>query len=234
MSYGYPQTQRIGAPSQAAVDSRARFIVRTYNHLFVSLIAFAAIEVGLFMSGAAETIARAMLGTSWLLVMGAFMIVSWLASRVAHRSESLPMQYLALVGFVVAEAIVFVPLLYIAEAYAPGAVKSAALVSFLGFAALTGIAFWTRKDFSFLGGVLRWGAIVALIAIVAGVVFGFELGTFFSVAMVAFAGAAILYDTSNVLHRFPEDRYVAAALELFASVALLFWYVLRIFLGSRR
>ncbi len=234
MSYGYPQTTQYGVPSQAAIDSRARFIVRTYNHLFVSLIAFAAIEAGLFMSGAAATIAQAMLGSSWLLVMGAFMIVSWLASRVAYRSASLPMQYLALAGFVVAEAVVFVPLLYMAEAYAPGAVRSAALVSFLGFAALTGIGFWTRKDFSFLGGLLRWGAIVALIAIVAGVVFGFELGTFFSVAMVGFAGAAILYDTSNVLHHFPEDRYVAAALQLFASVALMFWYVLRLFLGSRR
>jgi len=233
MSYGYPQEQRFGAPARTDVDSRARFIVRTYNHLFVSLLAFAAIEFGLFMSGAAEIIARAMMGTSWLLVIGGFMLVSWGASHVAHRSESLAMQYLALVGFVVAEAIMFVPLLFIAEAYAPGAIQSASLVSFLGFAALTGIAFWTRKDFSFLGALLKWGGVVALILIASGLVFGFQLGTFFSVAMVGFAGAAILYDTSNVLHHFPEDRYVAAALQLFASVALLFWYVLRIFIGSR-
>jgi FtsH-binding integral membrane protein len=128
---------------------------------------------------------------------------------------------------------VFVPLLFIADRVAPGAIQSAALVTMVGFAALTGIAFWTRKDFSFLGGLLRWGGICALILIGAGLIFGFELGTFFAVAMVAFAGAAILYDTSNVLHHFPEDRYVAAALQLFSSVALMFWYVLRIF-SSRR
>jgi hypothetical protein len=81
--------------------------------------------------------------------------------------------------------------------------------------------------------VLRWAFVVALLLVVAGVVFGFELGTFFSVAMIALAGGAILYDTSNVLHRYPEDRYVAAALELFSSVALMFWYVLRLFLASR-
>ena len=52
-------------------------------------------------------------------------------------------------------------------------------------------------------------------------------------AMVGLAGAAILHDTSNVLHHFPEDRYVGAALELFASVALMFWYVLRLFMSSR-
>jgi FtsH-binding integral membrane protein len=69
------------------------------------------------------------------------------------------------------------------------------------------------------------------VAIVAGIVFGFHLGTWFSVAMVGLAGAAILYDTSNILHHYPDDRYVGAALELFASVALMFWYVLRIFIS---
>ena len=113
----------------------------------------------------------------------------------------------------------------------PTVITSAALVTLVGFAALTTVAFTTRKDFSFLGGLIRWGGILALLAIVAGVVFGFELGTFFSVAMVGLAGAAILYDTSNVLHHFPEDRYVAASMQLFASVALMFWYVLRIFIS---
>ena len=93
--------------------------------------------------------------------------------------------------------------------------------------------FHKGKDFSFLRGILMWGGIVALVLIVAGVLFGFNLGTFFSIAMVAFAGAAILYDTSNVLHHYPEDRYVGAALQLFASVALMLWYVLRIFMSRR-
>jgi FtsH-binding integral membrane protein len=51
--------------------------------------------------------------------------------------------------------------------------------------------------------------------------------------MVAFAGGAILYDTSNILHRYNTNQHVAAALSLFASVALLFWYILRI-TSSRR
>jgi FtsH-binding integral membrane protein len=104
-------------------------------------------------------------------------------------------------------------------------------VTVLGFLGLTAVAFVTRKDFSFLGGLLRWGFVVALGLIVAGVLFGFHLGTWFSVAMVAFAGGAVLYDTSNVLHHFEEDRYVAGALELFASMALMFWYILRLFIS---
>jgi FtsH-binding integral membrane protein len=78
-----------------------------------------------------------------------------------------------------------------------------------------------------------WGGAGAMLLIVAGVIFGFQLGVFFSVAMVVFAGAAILYDTSNVVHHFPEDRYVAASLQLFSSVTLMFWYVLRIFMSRR-
>jgi FtsH-binding integral membrane protein len=222
-----------GAVIDARPDTRERFIVRTYNRLFLAILAFAGIEIALFKTGLAEPIARMMLSGPWLLVLGAFILVSWGASHVAHRSASLPAQYAALAGFVVAEAIIFVPLLYVANTFAPGAIQSAAIVTFAGFAGLTGIAFWTRKDFSFLRSVLLWGGVVALILIVAGAIFGFQLGTFFSVAMVGLAGASILYDTSNVLHHFPEDRYVAAALELFSSVALLFWYVLRIFIDRR-
>lgn len=233
MTQGYSATARAAGASGSLVERRARFLSRTYNHLFVSILAFAGIEFALFATGIAPVMAQAMMGTSWLLVLGAFMLVSWGASHFAHRAQNLGVQYLALAAFVVAEAILFVPLLFIANKYAPGAIQSAGIVTLVGFAGLTGIVFVTRKDFSFLRGVLFWGGIVMLCLIVGSLLFGFQLGTFFSVGMVAFAGAAILYDTSNVLRHFPEDRYVAAALQLFASVALLFWYVLRLFISSR-
>jgi FtsH-binding integral membrane protein len=214
------------------VDARATFINRTYNHLMGAIVLFTLIEVGLFQSGMAESIAQVLLGGSWLLVLGAFMLVSWFASRVSLTSESKGAQYAALGGFVVAESIIFVPMLWMANQYAPGAIQSAAIVTLVGFAGLTAVAFVTRKDFSFLRGMLMWSGVVALLAIVGGILFGFELGTWFSVAMIGFAGAAILYDTSNVLHHYPEDRYVGAALQLFASVALMFWYVLRLFMSN--
>ena len=227
-AYGTHQDVPVAA---LGVDARSAFVIRTYLHLFGALLAFAGIEIFLFNSGLADRIATAMLGTSWLLVLGGFIIVSWLATRAAHNAKSLAAQYAALSGFVLAEAIIFVPLLKVAESRAGGVIGSAALVTLLGFGGLTAVALITRKDFSFLGGLLRWGFVVALILIVAGVIFGFQLGTFFSVAMIALAGGAILYDTSNVLHHYPEDRHVGAALELFASVAMMFWYVLRLFLS---
>ena len=226
ISQGYRPVATIG------VDARAGFINRTYNHLMGAIVLFTLIEVWFFQTGMAESIATTMLSGSWLLVLGAFMLVSWFASRVSLTSESKGAQYAALGGFVVAESIIFVPMLWLANQNAPGAIQSAAVVTLVGFAGLTAVAFVTRKDFSFLRGMLMWGGVVAMLAIVGGIAFGFELGTWFSVAMIGFAGAAILYDTSNVLHHFPEDRYVGAALQLFASVALMFWYVLRLFMSS--
>ena len=223
-----------GSVAYESEDVRARFITRTYQHLFGAIALFTLIEVALFQSGIAERMAVAMLGQSWLLVLGAFMIAGTLASRAAHVAESVAAQYAALGGYVLAEAIIFVPLLYLANLYAPGTIQSAAGLTLCGFTALTLIAFNTRRDFSFMGSFLRWGFIVALLAIVGSVLFGFHLGTWFSVAMVGMAGAAVLYDTSNIIHHFPADKHVAASLSLFASVALMFWYVLRLLMSMSR
>jgi len=217
--------------AELGAETRSNFIWRTYGHVAAAILLFAGIETYLFDSGLAQPLAQTLLGFNWLLILGAFMVVGWLATHVAHSAQSKAAQYAALVGFVVAEAIIFVPLLAIAIAMQPGIVESAVGVTLLGTAGLTAVAFITRKDFSFLRSVLVWGGVLALVGIVSAVLFGFELGTWFSVAMIGFAGVAVLYDTSNILHHYPEDRYVGAALALFASIALMFWYVLRLFMS---
>ncbi len=217
--------------ARASAETRASFITSTYNHLFWAIVAFTGLEVLYFKLGWAEPMARAMLGVNWLLVLGGFMILGYLGSRFAYQAVTPGKQYLGLSLYVVGESIIFVPLLFLANWKAPGVITSAATVTLIGFTALSALVFFTRKDFSFLGGLLKWGFIVALLAIVGGVLFGFQLGTWFSVAMVGLAGAAILHSTSRIMLSFPEDRPVAAALELFSAVALLFWYVLSLFMS---
>ena len=215
-------------------DARATFITRTYVHLYGAIVGFTLFEALLFMSGLAMPLARAFLSVSWLWILGSFVLVSWLASRIAHNAESLAVQYFALAGYVMAEGLIFVPILLVAQLFAPGTIQAAATITLLAFTALTVIVHVTRRNFSFLGPFLWFGGVVAVGAVVAGAAFGFQLGTFFSVAMVVLAGGSILHDTSKILHSYPEDRYVGAALQLFAGVALMFWYVLRLFLNSRR
>ncbi len=223
--------------ANALPEERASFIRKTYLHLAGAILAFTFIEFFIFSSGKAFALTETMLGGrwSWAIVLLAFMGISMLAQYWANSHASKALQYAGLAVFTVAEAIIFVPLLFLVairsnsyEIFAQAGITTLGL--FLG---LTAVVFLTKKDFSFLGPILMIGGFVALGFIFSGIIFGFGLGNIFSFAMVAFAGGAILYDTSNILHRYRTDQHVAASLSLFASVALLFWYILRIFMGSR-
>lgn len=224
--------------AEAMPEQRAQFIRKTYLLLAAAILAFIGVEVFLFASGAAYEIASIVFtggSLGWLLVLAVFMAVSWLANRWAVSEVSNLTQYLGLGIYIIAEAVIFVPLLYVA-AYASGdasVILKAGIVTMGLFLGITATAFITRTDFSFLGPILAIGGFAALGFIVTSAIFGFTLGNIFAFVMVAFAGTAILYNTSNVMHRFNTNQHVAAALTLFASVALLFWYILRIF-SSRR
>ena len=218
--------------AQAATTERGAFIRRTYAHLAGAVGVFILLEAALVNAPFAERMAQAMTGYAWLLVLGAFMFVGWIADKWARSDHSPSMQYLGLGIYVVAEAVIFLPLLYVATNYGgEHTIKIAGLLTLTLFAGLTGTVFITGRDFSFMRGALCIGGFIALGLIVASILFGFSLGLLFSVAMVALAGGYILYYTSNVMHHYRTDQHVAASLALFAAVALMFWYILRIFMS---
>ena len=223
--------------AEAPVDVRATFIRKTYAHLAGAIAAFVALEFLLFQIPGIEKMVMTMMGGrfSWLFVLGGFMVVSWLANKWAMSSTSMGMQYAGLGIYVVAEAIIFLPLLLIAAhpqfLNQPQIIGQAAIITGALFGGLTLIAFTTKKDFSFLGGILKMGFFVAMGLIVASIFMGFNLGLLFSGAMILLASISILYSTSNIIHHYGTTQYVAAALGLFASVALLFFYVLRILMA---
>ena len=223
--------------STLEADVRGAFLVRVYQHLLAAVVAFVLFEALLFATGLAETIYDLVAGSggAWLLVLGGFMLVNWLATAAAHDVLNPSRQYAGLFGLAAAEALIFAPFLYyVFNVEGGGAVTvgSAAVVTALGFAGLSVVGLVTRKDLSFLRPLLLWAGVMALVLILAAVLFGLELGVWFSLAMIGLAGGSILYQTQTILRRYPEEAYVGAAVQLFASVMLLFWYVLRLF--SRR
>jgi uncharacterized protein len=232
-------TAQWGYQPVATLDetTRADFIVRVYQHPLLAVVAFVAFETLLINLGAAEAIYNfvARSSASWLLILGAFMIVNWLATSAAHDILNPSRQYAGLFALAGGEALIFAPFLhYIFEVQTGGTatVASAAVITAFGFAGLSAVAFTTRRDLSFIRPLMLWGGVSALVLILAAVLFGLELGVWFSVGMIALAGASILYQTQTILRRYPSDAHVGAAVQLFASVMLLFWYVLR--LVSRR
>jgi FtsH-binding integral membrane protein len=224
--------------SRAAESARAGFIRRTYAHLAGAILAFAAIELLIFLvffpdKESATGFVRSIFGHpgSMIVLLLLFIGVGWLADVWARSEASRGLQYFGLGLYVVVQAIIFVPILMVATYYVPNGqniIPTAGILTLGMFAGLTLSVFLTGKDYSFLGPILSIGMLIALAVIIAGWLFGFTLGLLFSFAMVALASGYILYDTSNVIHHYRTDQHVAAALALFASVALLFFYILRI------
>ena len=220
--------------SALSVEDRSTFIWKCYAHVVGAILALVAIETYLFSSGAAAPIANAMMGSPMAVLIG-FIALSWGAGHVAHRLESTMAQYAAFGAFVALWAVMFVPILAIAmvmDAQRGGnMIESAAITTVVGCAGLVATVMITRKDFSFLRGILVWGFFIAIGLIAASWAFGWNLGTWFSVGMIGFAGVAVLYDTSNIMHHYPQDKYVAASMALFASIAMMFFYILRLFMS---
>ncbi len=226
--------------AQAAADDRADFITKTYAHLAGAIGAFVLLEAILLNMDVTKSLAMSMMGGrySWLIVLGLFMGVSWIADSWARSAVSPVTQYMGLSLYVVAEAVIFLPLLFICQQfevdYQVKIIMPAGVGTLVLFGGLTATVFITRKDFSFLRGILVFGGMAAMGLIVCAILFGFNLGAIFTVAMIALACGYILYSTSNVLHHYRIGQHVAASLALFAAVALLFWYVLRLLMALRR
>ena len=212
---------------------RATFIRRTYGHLAGALLVFGILEYLFLTSGFAKTLTSVMLGGkwSWLIVLGAFMVVSMIAQKWATSAVSRSTQYAGLGLYVLAEAIIFAPLLLLAVNVDTMILPKAALITTGLFLGLTWVAFTTKKDFSFMGGMLKIGGLIALGTIVASIVFGFNLGIIFSALMVVLLAGSVLYQTSNVLHHYQTTQDVAASLALFASFVTLLWYIIRILIS---
>lgn len=236
MNSQFSQSQQMHSVSAASVDARVSFIRKTYINLFFAILAFIGLEFVIFQIPGHEKVAQTMISSSygWLLVLGLFMAVGWVANWWAHKAENPFMAYGGLALYVVAEAILFMPLLYIAANFSsPDVIPIAGILTAVVFAGLTVSVFMTKKDFSFLRTGLMIGTFVAFGAIIVGVIFGFSLGLFFSIAMVILASGYILYYTSNVLHHYHTEQHAAAALALFSAVGLLFWYILRLVMFAR-
>jgi FtsH-binding integral membrane protein len=212
---------------------RADFMRRVYTRLVVGVAAFVLMEAYLFTSGLAFAITEFVFSTSWLLILGGFMIVSWLSNSLTMRASSPAAEWGGYLLLIAANALIFAPMLVIAELQVPGTVSAAGQYAVAGFVILSVIAHRSARDFTWLGATLRWFGVLALVAIVLAVVTGSALGTWFSLAMIGFAGAAILYETQVILRETPPGRETAAAMALFSSLALLFWYVLRLFMERR-
>lgn len=221
--------------ADAVASERGAFIRRTYAHVFAAVLAYACLAGLILNSAVGDFLLRTIAGSQWLLVLGAYMIASYAARSMARSGASPAIQYMGLMLYTVAFAAISAPLLMIAERQAgTGIILEAGVLTLVIFGILTAVVMITGADFSFMRTALMVGGFSALALVVVAAFTGFQLGIWFIGGMIILMAGYILYDTSNVLHHYRTDQHVAAALELFASLATLFWYVLQLLMSSRR
>lgn len=224
--------------AEAPVNVRAVFIRKTYLTLGAAVLAFTAVTAALVSSGAAEQFVKSVFVSRGAIIglMVAF-IVGGMAAQAMARSQSSPvLQWAGLILYTLLQVVIFLPILVISETFPEYAGKNlalqAGLCTLLVFGALTFTVVASGKDFSFLRPFLIVASFAALGLILASVFLGFSLGLAFTVAMLVLSAGYVLYDTSNVLKHYQPGSHVAAALELFASVTLMFYYMLRLFMSQ--
>lgn len=231
----FEQTETKVLISTLSQADRVAFYKKTYAHVAGGVLVFIVFEYLLLQSETIVNFALSMIeGYRWLIMLGGFMFITNYAEKMTLKSPDKNKQYLAYGLYILAEAFIFVPLIYIAAYYmdsGPEILNQAAIVTLALFTGLSAVVFVTKKDFSFLRTGLTIGFFIAIGLIIAGTLFGFNLGLWFSVGMCLLAGGSILYQTSNMVKKYSTEDYIPAALGLFASLMLLFWYILSIFMS---
>lgn len=238
-----------GAVATIGVSDRVAFLRKTYGLLGLSLIAFAAITGGMMRFATETSLSFSLWATNgrwtWLAVMGLFMLVGMGAQRLASSPSSRGLQLAGLGIAVIAEAILLQPLLWVVmfrfgnagsvmhgyvgmNAAAAGIILESVIITLVIFVGLTATVFITKKDFTFLRGILTVVSFAVLGVILVSAIFGFHLGVIFVGFMIVLMGGYILMQTSLVMSQFPPTAFVAAALMLFSTIATLFWYVLQL------
>lgn len=231
MSYAPEYSQYDGFAADAALDQRVSFVRRVYAHVGgATLLLTALIAALLNLPELSEPLARMAFGNWWIVLLS-YMAASTIAHKMAESGASEAVQYLGLGLYVVAEAIIFTPILYLLHHIVPGGddiILQAGVLTLVIFGGLTTVVLLTKADYSFLRNFL-WTAMFAATGLFLVSMFtSFSLGTWFSAAMILLMAGFILYETSNVLHHYHTSQHVAAALAVFSSLTTLFWYVLRL------
>lgn len=206
--------------SRAAGAVQIDKVLRNTYMLLGMTLAFSALMAGVSMAMGAPYLGP-------IVTLVGFFGLVFAVHKTAESSLGLLFTFL-LTGFM---GFTLGPILnaYLSLANGPGLVVSALGTTAAAFVGLSAFAVVTRKDFSFLSGFLVVGFFVLMGAVVLGLFFDLSA---FSVAIscgfVLFASAAILWQTSAIIHG-GETNYVRATVSLFVSFYNLFISLLHIF-----
>jgi modulator of FtsH protease len=214
--------------SEASAAERMGFVRKVYALFFAAtLFGIGGVAVGLSFTPLLVFAAQ----HYWIMFFG--MLGGVMAAQAVRHVRGINL--LALFAFTTFTGIVISPIIYLIGRTNPASILQAGVLTVGIFGGLTAYAFLSKRDFSFLRGMVVTGLIVVILAgilniFLASSAFGFAIA---AATLLLFAGF-VLYDTSNIMRRYPTNEYVAGALALYLDAFNIFLALLRILNSGRR
>ncbi len=217
------------AAIHAPADARAIFLQKTYSLMLAAVAVFGAT---LWAAGNIEPV-RKMAESLWNVSPWMSLILFMGGAMAVHALAGSRIGVFVFFGFAFLWGLISAPLIFYAAGTAngPAVISQAAIITAFIFLGLTAYVFKSGRDFAFLGGILFTLMIGMLGFAIAGWIFGFGVGIWYCYLGAAVFSGYILYDTSNIMKRYPTTAHVSAAMVLFVDVIMLFKYLLIILMN---
>jgi modulator of FtsH protease len=214
--------------ARASVDERMGFIRKVYALFFAAtLFAIGGVAVGLSF----PPLLRFAFQHPWVMLFA--MLGGVMGAQAVRHVRGLNL--LALFGFTTLTGVVISPLIAAVLSFNPGSILAAGVLTVGIFGGLTIYVFVSKKDFSFMRGMVWTGLIVVILAGVLNIFLASSaLGFAVAAATLLLFSGFVLYDTSNIIRRYPVNEYVAGALSLYLDAFNIFLALLRILNSGRR
>lgn len=215
--------------AEASLSERLAFIRKVYSLFFASILfAIGGVMIGFMNPDLMIAVVENRLIVLLLLIGG---VIG--AQAVRHVKG---VNLVAFFAFTTMTGVIISPLLFWASQVNPASIFQAGVLTVGIFGGLTAYVFITKKDFSFMRGMLTVGLIIIVLASLTNVFFVGSFGLQFAVAIGAlllFSGF-VLYDTSNIIRRYPTNEYIAGAMDLYLDAFNIFLALIRILNAGRR
>jgi len=211
-------TYDINTVGMESVVSTNKVLKNTYLLLGMTL-AFSAVTAGISMAIGLPQ------GAALILMLVGFGLL-FVVNRMADSSKGL----LAIFAFTGVMGASLGPMLnyYLSMPGGPALVMQALGGTALVFFALSAYALTTRKDFSYMGGFLMVGLLVAVVAMIANIFLAIPaLSLTISAAVVMIMSGLILFDTSRIING-GETNYIRATVALYLDIYNLFIHLLHL------
>jgi modulator of FtsH protease len=213
---------RPATAAEVSVSERMSFVRKVYA-LFFAAILFGIVGAGVGLSF--PPLLRFAFEHPFIMLFA--MLGGVLGAQAVRHVRGLNLA--VLFAFTALTGVVISPLLYVLGRTNPGSILAAGVLTVGIFGGLTAYVFISKRDFSFLRGMVTVGLVVVVLAAIVNMfvvssAFGFAIA---AASLLLFSGF-VLYDTSNIIRHYPTNEYVAGALALYLDAFNIFLALLRL------